>query len=80
VVEGRDGPGLALEAVEPPRVGRVLGRQQLEGHVASELGVPGAIDLAHAAGADLVEDAVVGEVEPIIVLPAIPRRARRSTR
>ena len=61
VVEGGEGLGLALEALEPLRVGGHLGRQHLEGHVAPELRVGRAVHLAHPAGADRGGDAVVGE-------------------
>ena len=36
-------------------------RQHLHRHVAAQLLVPGAVHLAHAAGAELLEDPVVGE-------------------
>ena len=55
-------PGLALEAGQAIRLGRHLGGQHLERHVATELGVGGAVDLAHAAGADRGGDPVVCEV------------------
>jgi hypothetical protein len=61
VVESGDRAGLALEALEPLRARRHLGRQHLEGHVAAELGVGGAVDLAHPADADRGGDAVMGE-------------------
>ena len=61
VVEGGEGLGLALEALEPLRVGGHLGRQDLEGHLAPELRVGRTVHLAHATGADGGGDAVVGE-------------------
>ena len=36
-------------------------REELQGHVPVQLGVPGPEDLAHAALADLAGDAVVGD-------------------
>ena len=61
VVQRRQHPGLALEAGEAFRVfGEALG-QDLDGHLAAELAVGGAIDDAHAAGAELLFDAVVAE-------------------
>ncbi len=61
VVEGRGGPGLALEALlglvarEEP-----LG-QELERDLAAQAGVLGLVDDAHAPAAELLEDAVVGD-------------------
>ena len=37
-----------------------VGRKDFEGDVASEFGVGGAVDLAHAASAEGADDAVVG--------------------
>ena len=61
VVEGGQRLGLAPEALEPLRARGHLGGQHLERHVATELRVGGAVDLAHPAGADGGGDAVVGE-------------------
>ena len=61
VVELRDGARLALEA--GPHLGRggqVRG-QHLDGDVAAQPGVVGAIDLAHAARADLLDHSVMRE-------------------
>ena len=52
---------LALEAGEPLGVLRHLGGQHLEGHLAPELRVGGAVDLAHAARAERGGDPVVRE-------------------
>ena len=49
------------EAFEPLRARRHLRRQQLERHVAPELRVGGAVDLAHPARTDRGGDAVVGQ-------------------
>ena len=59
VIERRSGAGLAAKAFEGQRVARKLVRQELEGDEAAELGVFGFIDHAHAAIAQLFEDAVV---------------------
>ena len=61
VVEGGEHRRLAPEAVEPLRVRGHLGRQDLERHLAAELGVGGAPHLSHPAGAERFGDAVVGE-------------------
>ena len=61
VVEGRESLGLALEALQALRVRGHLGRQHLEGDLAPELRVGGAVDLPHPAGADRGGDAVVRE-------------------
>ena len=52
MVEGGDGPRLALEAREPIGIARHLRGQHLEGDVAPELGVVRAIHLAHSARAE----------------------------
>ena len=52
MVQARDGPGFALEALETGWVGSHVGGKDLEGHVAIEPSVPGAVHLAHASGAD----------------------------
>ena len=59
MVEGGDGAGFALEAGEPIGIARQLGGQHLERDVAAELRIGGAIHLAHAACAELVENSVV---------------------
>ncbi len=62
VVEGGEDLGLALEAGQAvaagPGVAREMGRQDFDGDVAIELGVAGAIDLAHRAGAEGADDFV----------------------
>ncbi len=50
---------LALEALQALTILRQPRRQHLDRHVALELGVPGAVDLTHAALAELAGDAVV---------------------
>ena len=61
VIEGGEGLRLAPEALQPLRARGHLGRQHLERHVAPELRVGGAVDLAHPAGADRGGDPVVRE-------------------
>ena len=51
VVERREQSRFAFETGQAIGIGRPLGRQHLEGHVAPEPGVACAVDLAHAAGA-----------------------------
>lgn len=48
MVQGGQRLRLALEALQPLGVRGHLGRQDLQGHVAAELGVRRAINLAHA--------------------------------
>ncbi len=57
VVERGDDLGLAGKALPALGVGR-LRRQDLHGNVAFETRVPGAVDLAHATGAEQCLDAI----------------------
>ena len=52
--------GLPLKAPHPLPVGGELFGQDLERDLAAELGVCGAVDLAHPAGAKFAGDAVMG--------------------
>ena len=61
IVERRGGARLLLEAVQPVGVGGEVGRQHLDGDVAVEAVVAGAIDLAHPAGAQQADDLVRSE-------------------
>ncbi len=61
MVERRGGARLALEALERRGILRELGREELDGDLAAETRVLGAVDDTHPAFADLVEDAVVGD-------------------
>ena len=61
VIERGEEPGLALEAREPLGIGGEGLGQELDRHVAAELRVGGAIDLAHPARADRGGDPVVRE-------------------
>src|SRR5207253_11418529 len=58
MVERGESPCLALEALEPPGGGRHLLRQHLDGDVAPELRVGGAIHLTHSALPELRADLV----------------------
>ena len=60
-IEGGEDLGLTLESREAVGVAGDVGRQHLQRDVAAELGVAGAIDLAHSASAQLGEDFVVAE-------------------
>ena len=60
MVQGGDGLGLPLEPAQA--LGRShLGRQNLQRDLATEFRVLGNIDIAHAAGAKLLENLVVGQ-------------------
>ena len=61
MVQRREGLGFARETCEPFGVVREAIRQNLDRHVAIEVGVPRAIDLAHAAGADQRDDFIRAE-------------------
>ncbi len=61
VRQRRRGLRLALEAQPPVAVGHQLGRQDLDRDLPLEPGVDGAPDHAHAARADLLDQAVVGD-------------------
>ena len=61
MVERREDFGFALEAREPVGVGRERRRQDLDRDLALQLRVGRAIDLAHAAFADLRGDLVDAE-------------------
>jgi hypothetical protein len=58
VVELREGLGLALETLEPGRVGRQLRRQRLDRNLPIQPGVRGEVHHAHAATAELAGDVV----------------------
>ncbi len=58
MVQRSQRPGLALQPRQTLRIRRHAGGQHLDCHVAIEAGVAGAIDLTHAAGADLLDDVV----------------------
>ncbi len=62
VVEGGEHLRFAAEAREPIRIARDGRDQNLDGHVAIELRVAGAIDLAHAAGAEQRDDVIGAEL------------------
>jgi hypothetical protein len=64
MVECRRGAGLSLKTIQGFRVPRHLLGQELDGHVASEPDILGFVDDAHAANAQLGENAVVRERLP----------------
>jgi hypothetical protein len=59
VVQRGQQPGFARQSCQPERVVAQLRRQELDGHGPPEAGVFCAVDLAHPAGADLLDDAIV---------------------
>jgi hypothetical protein len=59
VVHRRGGPGLTFEAFERHRVARRRCGQEFQDQRAAKSGVFGAIDDAHAAGTDLLDDPVM---------------------
>jgi len=60
VVDGSHRPGLAAEALEPLRIVGLLGWQQLERDLATELRIFRLVDHAHAALAEHAGDLVSG--------------------
>ena len=58
VVEAGGRARFLLEPLVPVGIGRELGREHLDRHVAPEAGVPRAVDLPHPAGAERREDLV----------------------
>jgi hypothetical protein len=82
VAQGRNGPRLAREALEPLLAAGELGRQHFDRHLAAELGVLGPIHLPHAALAQLGGDLVVrnrlsDQIERIISAVVYARAASR---
>ncbi len=61
VIEGGQHLRFPLETGEPVRVLRNGGREHFDGHLAPELRVVRAVDLAHAAGADGFGEAVLAQ-------------------
>jgi hypothetical protein len=61
VIQGGGGPGFATEALEGLGIARQVIRQKLERHGTAELEVLGFVDDAHAAAAELRQDAVTGD-------------------
>ena len=61
VIEGGGGAGFAAKALEGLRVVGDFVGEKFQGDEAAEFGVFGFEDHAHAAAADFVEDAVVGD-------------------
>jgi len=61
MIECREHLGLTAEPRNPCGISRHVCRQDLDGNLAAEHGVGGAIDLAHSAFAQLGGDAVMRE-------------------
>ena len=61
VIEPGDGLRLALEPRETLRISGCFGGQDLQGDIAFEPGVAGAVDLAHAPLAEQIDDLVVSQ-------------------
>ena len=61
MVQGRGGEGFLLEAAQPVGIARESLRQDLDGHLAFEARVAGAVDLAHAARAQQRDNFVRSE-------------------
>jgi hypothetical protein len=78
VIERGGGAGLVVEPVHVLGFERALGRQHLERDAAAERGVFGEEHLAHAAGPDLVQNAVRPEAEPLVL--ALQNEARLKRR
>ena len=83
VIEGRDGPGLALEPKTPCRRAQ-LGGQHLQGDPATEPRILGLEDRAHPFPSNEAHDTVETnlltrfEIGRLLVLGSGPRRAGRS--
>ena|SRR6266849_1249459 len=61
MIQPREGLGLLVEALTGRFVSEGAGWQDLQGHVALEPLVAGAIDFTHAARANLLHDAVMAK-------------------
>jgi hypothetical protein len=75
------GLGLSLETVQAFGLGSELGRQDLEGDIALETGIVGAVDLPHPPGPEGREDLVGAEAcsgrqRHAATLPGVMRPAR----
>src|SRR5207249_7433943 len=62
MTESGDGFGLNLEALQAVRFGRQQLGQNLDGDVAIQAGIAGAVDLAHTAGAERSEDFILAKL------------------
>lgn len=82
MIESGQGLRLATEALETLGVGGQLGRQHLESDFAPQLGVDGAENLAHPAGAELFDDLIVTDGGASHAswrfYPTVPRLAMRA--
>jgi len=59
--EPRQGQRLPMQTLEPFRVFGHLGRQELQGHPPAQAKILGHVDVAHAPGAQPLDDSVVRE-------------------
>ncbi len=66
VVQGGGGAGLAMEAAEVGGVLDAVLGEDLDGHAVLHQGVFGEIDVAHAAGAEQVQQLVLLDEEPLV--------------
>ena len=58
MIEAREQPSLALEPPSPLFTFKELFRQNLQGHLSIDAGVPGLVDLSHTPGAEERKDLV----------------------
>jgi hypothetical protein len=61
VVQCGDGARLLFEPGAAAGIGRDVGRENLDGHVASQAGIAGAVDFAHRPGAQPGKDFIRAE-------------------
>jgi hypothetical protein len=78
VIQGGQKPRFVPEALQESRVVPGALREDLEGHVARQVGVPGAIDDAHPAPPALGEDLVLPDPVSRTELDGRLREARRA--
>jgi len=62
MIERGDGAGFLLEAGAPAGIGRDVGGQNLDGHVASQSRIAGAVDFAHGSGSQTGDDFIRSKV------------------
>src|SRR5215831_5434516 len=88
MIQRRSGARFALESLERQRVLRQVGRQELQRHLAAELGVFRLIDDTHAAATDSAKHSVMGNRLPyrrvcfvhVLGSSALARGANRAMR
>ena len=67
VIDRRQHARLSLEPRAPLRIVEEGSGQNLDRHVASEFRIPGAIDLSHAPGTELLDDLVMSDLHTCYV-------------